>query len=51
VVPVGEETGEKEKRRNTDAAWQPLNFAWSREREREREGNIYVSKAYRARRI
>lgn len=25
-------TSEKEKRRNTDAAWQPLNFAWSRER-------------------
>lgn len=49
MVPVGEETGEKEKRRNTDAAWQPLNFARSREREgetergREKKKKIYTS--------
>lgn len=48
MVPVGEETGEKEKRRNTDVAWQPLNFAWSREergREREKETYTYPTRA------
>jgi len=47
VVPLGEETDEKEKRRNTDAAWQPLNFATKfcgaeRDREREREKATYT---------
>lgn len=51
MVPVGEEIGEKEKRRNTDVVWQPLNFAWNRERKRERDKerkrkkDIYVSNA------